>query len=407
MHNRIRKILLALMVNISLIDVTNAEFELSGRVGFELRTWMDGSSLPGQNDHGINPSLLLQPELRYEWNESNDFIQFMPYLRLDAFDENRRFFDIRELFWRHRGDTWDFRFGVGQVFWGVAESRHLVNIVNQVDTVEDIDEEDRLGQPMVNFTAYMDQWGTLDLFALPGFRERRYSNRRGRLRLSAIPVEQNTEVFESSLEEAHVDFAARWSHVIDEWDIALSHFYGTSREARFVPRFNNFGQPVSLVPHYDIINQTALELQWTRGSWLLKLEAITRSGHDRRLNALVGGFEYTFSGVFNTDMDVGVLAEYLWDDRSQFAPLTPLDDDLFAGLRFALNDVNNTEMLIGAIVDRHTGASIISVEAQRRVFESWRISLDARLFLNVPRNDRALFALKDDSFVNVSLAYYF
>ena len=39
--------------------------------------------------------------------------------------------------------------GAAKVFWGTAESRHLVDIINQTDAVEDIDEEDKLGQPMV------------------------------------------------------------------------------------------------------------------------------------------------------------------------------------------------------------------------------------------------------------------
>ena len=61
-----------------------------------------------------------------------------------------------------------------QSLLGVTESRHLVDVLNQVDGVEDIDEEDRLGQPMINISTQRD-WGSVDLFVLPGFRERTFA----------------------------------------------------------------------------------------------------------------------------------------------------------------------------------------------------------------------------------------
>jgi hypothetical protein len=60
--------------------------------------------------------------------------------------------------------------GANKVFWGVTESRHLVDIINQTDLVEDIDEEQNLGQPMVNLLLQRD-WGQLDFYLKPWFRE--------------------------------------------------------------------------------------------------------------------------------------------------------------------------------------------------------------------------------------------
>ena len=60
------------------------------------------------------------------------------------------------------------RVGVGKVFWGVTESRHLVDVVNQSDFVEDLDGEDKLCQPMLALTLKL-VWGTFDLFVLLPF----------------------------------------------------------------------------------------------------------------------------------------------------------------------------------------------------------------------------------------------
>ena len=58
---------------------------------------------------------------------------------------------------------------------------------------------------------------------------------------------------------------------------ARAHFYGTSREPVLRAATSDTGKPV-LRPHYDLIHQTSLDVQYTVDAWLLKLEAMTRSG---------------------------------------------------------------------------------------------------------------------------------
>ncbi|MFQ5572080.1 MAG: hypothetical protein ACE5G0_20580, partial [Rhodothermales bacterium] len=217
--------------------------ELSGFVAVDMRLFPNSPSFPEQSGNTVSPSGLFQPEYRYEWNEANDRLTVIPFARLDFDDEERRHFDLRELNWLHVGPNWDLRIGVGKVFWGVTESRHLVDIINQTDLVEDPDGEDKLGQPMLKL-ALLRTWGTFDLFVLPRFRERTFPGPNGRLR-AAIPVDTDRPVYESSLEEWHPDLAARWSHVLGDWDIGLAHFWGTSREPGLLPDVS--GRP-ALIP---------------------------------------------------------------------------------------------------------------------------------------------------------------
>jgi len=384
-----------------------SNIDVSGYIGLDLRWFVEGSELLGQSNQSLHPSVEFKPEFQYYWNNENDSLKLTPYLRYDAFDDNRQYFDIREAFWLHRFKNTDLRIGVAEVFWGVTESRHLVNIINQVDNIEDIDEEDRLGQSMINLNWFSSDLGTFEFYVLPGFRERRLTNQDGRLRIDELPVSQGEAVYESSLKQAHIDAAFRWSYILGEWDIGLSQFYGTSREARFEAENNPFGPPKKLIPHYDIIHQTGIDLQWTHDSWLWKLEAINRIGNDETFQALVAGFEYAFYGIFDSDIDLSVLSEYLWDNRSQQAPLTPFDNDVFTGLRLALNDEKNTEILLGSIIDVENQASLISLEAGRRIMDSWKVSIDSRIFVNVTEKNRALNAMKNDSFINIQMAYYF
>lgn len=401
--------------------------ELSGFVAADVRWFFSSPQFPGQDVNALNPSIVLQPEYRYEWNGGNDRVAVVPFARLDFDDEERMHFDLRELNWLHVGSSWDLRAGVGKVFWGVAESRHLVDIINQTDFVEDIDEEDKLGQPMVKLALFRD-WGTVALFFLPRFRERTFPGREGRLRFS-LPVDADDPEYESSLEEWHPDGALRWSHYIGDWDFGLSHFSGTSREPRFLFGLDASGQP-RVVPRYDVIHQTSVDVQATKGNWLWKLEAMTRAGHGDRFAALVAGFEYTFVGILGTATDVGVLGEYLYDGRDfdippdlpptafnptllaripltvSEAPPTAFENDLFGGIRITLNDAQSTDFLAGAIVDADTQATLVNVEASRRIGDRWKIELEGRAFVNLGPSD-VLFSIRDDDHLQIRLARYF
>jgi hypothetical protein len=380
-----------------------SETELSGFVAADLRAFLRSPAQPGQSDAALNPSLVLQPELRHEWNDGGDRITAILFARFDSRDGRRTHFDLRELNWLHAGEGWDLRLGVDKVFWGVAESRHLVDIVNQTDLVEDIDGEDKLGQPMVNLGLQRD-WGDLNLFVLPRFRERTFPGRKGRLR-GPLAVATEREIFDSSDRHWHVDFAARYEVVIADWDIGLAQFHGTGREPRLVAATDGRGRPL-LAPRYDIIDQTSLDAQVTLGDWLLKFEAIGRVGQGDPFAAIVGGFEYTFYGVLDSGADLGLLAEYLYDGRDGSAPATTFDDDIFLGLRLALNDAYDSDLLAGLVVDRLSGATFVSLEAGRRLSEHWSLEVVARGFFNAPAGDPG-FGLRRDDYLEIVLTRYF
>jgi hypothetical protein len=392
------------LVLFSITTLTSAG-EWSGYVGSEVRFFPE-SALTAEQDHSTNWSLVAEPEYYHEWDEGMQSFTFVPFVRFDQQDSERTHFDIRELTWLKAAQDWELRFGIREVFWGVAESNHLVDIINQTDLVENLDTEDKLGQPMINLALIRD-WGTVDFFFLPGFRDRTFPGIEGRLR-SQPRVDTDNPVYESAAEEKHIDLALRWTHVIGDFDIGLSHFYGTSREPRLMPGLN--GSKLVLIPHYDIINQTGLDIQATKGDWLWKLETIYRTGQetvsgDNDFVALVGGFEYTFVGVFESAIDLGVVGEYLFDDRGDEAA-TPFEDDVLMAVRLALNDVQSSELLAGVIFDVDNNAKFFNLEASRRLGENWKLELEARIFSGIPSDD-IQFNFRDEDYMQFSLARYF
>lgn len=377
--------------------------EWSGNINFEAKHFSKEALSSSQfNDYG---SVSVQPEWFHQWDGGKQLFSFVPFYRWDQHDDERTHSDIRELSWLKVFEQSELRVGVRKVFWGVSESQHLVDVINQTDLVENMDGEDKLGQPMINYAMIRD-WGTLDLFVLPYFRERTFAGINGRLR-TTFHVDTENPVYESSDKENHVDYALRWSRIMGDWDLGLSYFDGTSRDPSFTttPSLDAEGN-LSIRPIYYLMQQTGLDLQATKGAWLWKVEAINRYINNDSYIAATAGFEYTLYGVLDTASDIGIVMEYLYDDRKALAT-TPFEDDVMLGLRWTKNDVHDTSLLVGVISDLDDSTRLYSLEASRRLGESWKLNIEARVFTGISDASSLLYSFRQDDFIQLELGYYF
>ena len=390
---------LALLMVSSLFSGLVSAVEYSGNVAAELQVFPQAGQFPNQLDENL--TLSFQPKLRHAWSDGDDELTVELFMRADQRDDERQHADIREMKWLHVDGLNEWRVGIDTVFWGVTESRHLVDVINQIDGVEGIDGEDKLGQPMIHFTMLQD-WGVFHVFVLAGFREATFHSDEGRLRFP-LSVDTGQAQYQSSDTDSHIDFALRYTHSIGDTELGLSIFDGTSRDALLLPGLNAIGQPV-LVPYYEQMTQYGVDVQSIVENWLWKLEMIHREIDSGSFYAMTAGFEYTFYALAESAIDLGTLLEYSYEDRERNAGV--FDNDLFAGLRFAFNDVQSTEILAGLIVDTDNQSRTVRVEMNRRLGDSWKITGELQVFTSIDQND-PLKAFEKDDYVLVELARYF
>jgi len=382
--------------------VAGQSIEVGGRISSEIRLFPEAPLFAAQEGAWVSPSVAFAPELEIESENRRWRLVGEGFFRLDAHDDNRSHIDVRELGVSYLGDRFTAFAGAGQVFWGVTELRHLVDVVNQVDLVEDLDGEDKLGQPMASLTLERD-WGVLDIYLLPYFRERTFPGRDARLR-GPLPVRRQA-ANAAGQGRWNADFAVRAFRSVGNLDLGVSFFRGTSREPRFGAVPTTLGG-LELVPEYDRIDQVGVDAQWTGASTLFKLEAMSRGGHPERIHAITGGIEHTLYQVFGTDGDLGIVAEVVLDSRGDAAPPTLFDHDAFLGGRWALNDAADTDVLGGSMVDLSTGETLVLLEAERRVGFDWSIRADARLFLHTAAAS-LMDGVRQDGFISISMTRYF
>ncbi len=155
------------------------EVDISTSVEVQARTFWQDPAWVSQDDTAPQGSIAWTTEIRWRNDDGNQRASLIPYLRWDATDDERSLVDLKEAYWAFEGDSYELLVGANTVFWGVTESVHLVDIVNQTDFAADIDGEDKLGQPMVSLTLQRD-WGEISAFVMPYFRERTFAGVDGR-----------------------------------------------------------------------------------------------------------------------------------------------------------------------------------------------------------------------------------
>jgi len=375
-------------------------FDFTPEVALELRLFPEDPQFTGQTG-ALQSGLILSGDGRWISRDRDTRILFEPYIRLDAEDNERNYFDLREASIRHEiNRDWDILFGISQVFWGVAESRNVVDVINQFDTIEDIDEGEKLGQPMIRLSRRGDL-GTIEAYYLPVFRERRFPGVDGRLRADPV-VDNDTARYERGGEEWAGDIALRYTKRFGGFDLGLHGFYGTSRNPRldFNPATRN------LDSFYPELTQGGIDLQWTNDAWLLKGEVVMADMLGETYVSSVTGFEYTLFDVSGLGLDIGLIGEYLYDDRDQsLLPTTLFDNDVFVGTRITLNDTQDTELLAGMIVDHDNGGVFASAEFQRRLGDTLLLEVEGRAF--AAKDDPFIAALEADDHLLIRLTRYF
>lgn len=385
---------ISLLAMSSLASASGFNAELS----MESMYFFHNPALTQQSNSAV--SFTFQPEYKKSWNFDKKILNTKLFIREDANDPDRSHTDIREFSWTHSINNFDYKVGVSKEFWGVVESHRLVDIINQIDNVEEVDNQSRLGQPMAKLS-YNNMLGSFDGWVLPYFRERNFASTDSRVFSGPIEVNEDIATFHSSDKEKHIDYALRYSNAFDDIDLGVSYFQGTSRN----PVLQYDVASNQLIPFYDQLKQLSTDIQWTGDALLLKLEAVIRDEASyEQSSAFVAGYEYTFFDWFNGH-DIGVITEYLYDELGKSR--TSFDKDVFMGVRYTMNDIEATEILAGGFIDVSDGSQALRLKVKRRINNNWKYELIAQSYNNIDNGDLYYAGIRNDDFLRFNLRYYF
>ena len=375
-------------------NVNALEYKLYGLVQPEFSIFTNGDGKHHQSKN--NYSLFTKSNFISYLDERDAKITISAIARYDEKDSERRYIDFQKLKYEQYFENYTFKIGNEIIFWGVNESFNIIDIINQSNLAEDMTGTKKLGQPLLSL-AYDNNYGTIDLYLMPYFIERKFPSKNGRPRL-ALEVDQNSITYESSSKEQKLDFALRYSMVYDDYDIGIAHFHGNNR----APQLNINPSTLKFNPHYTTLSQTSLDIQATKGAWLYKLEALSAKDGDERHLGVAGGFEYTFYGIRDSQSDLGLVIEYSFDDRNSY----PFNNDSVAALRWTKNDINSTSLLAGMFIDMRGNSNRFIAEYEQRINNNVKLFIDATFNGSIDSQDFT-YAFEEDSVFSIKLARYF
>lgn len=375
--------------------------DLENKLTLETRIFPDKTT--NEIEHRENLSAAYEPTIKESSLSKKTEFTFTPFGRIDEQDSSRTHLDIRELNIHGKEDSWEYLAGISRVTWGHCASFHIVDFISQLDFVEHPVWQPKMGQQMVNLKKHFDNHG-FEVFVLPGFRERSFVGRDGRIRFTPrFDMSQTT--YESSAEENHTDLAGRYFYKDDVLDLGIYHFWGTSRDPSVTPSTDTDGNDVFAL-YYPIVHQTASHIKAQIGDTTLKFEGVHRVGQGDVFNATITGFEHSFKKVFNSNYDLNWLTEYHYTDSRSAGALTPFENDLFVGAILFLNDEGKSWIGAGEIFDMSSSAQSIVVLFHTKLTDSLKLATEYRGLTALPSDD-PVYSIRRDGFFQAELIYTF
>lgn len=256
---------------------------------------------------------------------------------------------------------------------------------------------------MVNLGYSIDKH-SLELFVLPGFRERTFPGKHGRLR-STPRVDTSRAEYDTSAENRHVDLATHYSFKHAGLDLGLYHFWGTSRDPSGKADRLPDGELV-IVPQYPITHQTGTHLRWDLPGVTLKGEALIRSGQAATFFASVFGFERILKDVSHAGMDLKLQSEFMHTSSKDALVLTPFENDLFVAATIYPKDKGNSSIGVGYIADMNTSSGSPVILCRTELTKRLTLTLEYRGLLKVPKSD-PVYSLRRDGFLELELTRAF
>ncbi len=349
---------------------------------------------------GPSGSLVSQPEITWTSDGGGVSFAFEPFARMDTHDPARTHADLRQAALTVSPGRLEAGLGVGQHRWGVLQLGGLVDIINQRDIVEDIDGQERLGQPYA-----LIGWGgnNLEMSALylPVQRARTFPGLSGRLR-PALGVDASDPQYESAWGPLHPGYAARATAFLGPAELSASGYSGLSRDPRYVAQFTDS----RVATAYDQLQQVSGDGALVAGSFVFVAEGAWHRWGEERIPspAAGGGARFTRPGIFGSRMDLTLLLEHTWDPRPVGTPVTVYDNDTSAGLHLRFNDAHGTSLSGAVVRDWDTGFLFARGAVERRLDEHWKAHLEGTLFAGDGRATE--WWLVGEDYLMARIAYY-
>lgn len=430
-----------------------AKTRSKGQVAAETRAFW-----PDSDDATEDFGLALSARADFDWKTKHWRFYARAFGRVGALDLDRSLFFAEEGFFAFRSKWVRIRVGSQLLNWTATEAFHPADVMNSRNFDSNVENAEKIGEPMVSVNFRLWQGARLEAFYMPLRIDPNLPGTQSRLSFGPTQLDVSGFGFGPPGTNVGIDigdvlwidrdgglsdditqhqWAVRFSQTIEGADIALQLVQHNDRnQPTFAPRLpsdlSNLSS-IELVPIYGYVTHAGLTYTHVIEDWVVKLEAAYR--HFEGVDAvrapadqlphgvsiaeqpfdghmqIAGGLEYGW--VYDNDHEATLILEgqaFIWPDGRPSPFEAPFENDVLLGYRHTFNDIDGKEFLLSAISDvRRFPEILVSFNYSQRLNEVWGIRTGFRLVFAEPEGSfpDGLQALNDDHQITFDLIRYF
>ncbi len=347
--------------------------------------------------------------------------------RLDYLDAARSMLVFEEAFAQVQSKRFRLRAGADTVNWTATEAFHPADVINARNLDSDLENFEKLGEPMVSLQARLAAGTTATAYYLPYRTSPIFTSSRSRLHFAPAGVELRGRRLMSD-RKGHLTDAA-FGH---QAAVNIRQTVGHADFSLHLVEHMDRAQPQVLVDLatgelrllFQTVRQVGGTYQHALGPVLAKLEGAYRHfiavddtlpspfgyRRDRDHGTVAAGIEYGLAHDGGAESTFIAEAQVvLGGDADTRATLTPFQRDALAGYRLALNDESSRQLLIGIVVDLESANEyLVNASYEQRLGDTWTVRAGVRVFQAKQRAvPTGLSALRNADHVRLTLARHF
>jgi hypothetical protein len=371
--------------------------EYKGNIGFE--TAYADHDIEGKRD--TQNTLRLELELKQKTKSGQ--LVFSGEGIADLDDKERRYMNVKDLYYKHEFENSDLLIGRNTRFWGALEFYNHTDTFNTKDWLDDpFDYDAKIGANNIAYTQYFDD---SEFSVIAKVHEERQRVQDGESVSNFMPSIYSDNL-ETQKDRDRPTVYLKYSSSGEDIQIDYSFIYQNGYDEQ------RYLAPVGaeLRQHAYLVDKVMAYATLVSGSTIYKTElAHTKSDDDKvsDYSQLSLGVEHTLYGVVGKS-DLGLLAEYYKYKERDDSKLGAKDfgnlfaDDVVLGFRYSFNDSADSDILGGVAIDRDNHEKMVSLEYNTRLYEKYKLGLS---YQHLAPEEGSVFEEMDS--VKLDFGYYF
>lgn len=370
-----------------LLSASRAAADASSRGGVSLES---RAFIPDEDDNTEDVGVAVSSQLDIKFQSKPWSVVLRGFTRLDALDDTRNIVNLQEGYVGFTTDRISLRLGSQIINWSATEAFHPADILNSRNLDSDIENQEKLGEPMVEFRLRFLQ-GEIGAYFMPLLVAPKVPESGSRLSVVPGGLVLGEELWidrdgRPTEENFAPQAAAHVTQTIGRADVGL---HIVDHADRHTPTFTEDPESGDVRPTLHWVTEVGLTYVQVAGPLIMKVEAARRMfrkldpdadtefdiedvpDHDK----VAVGLEYGWTTAAGHDATLiaegQTVLEASRDERKQ---LDVFQRDVLVGYRHAFNDVSAREVFVAFISDIETpNEYVFALRYAQRVTDVWSV----------------------------------